>query len=343
VSVSARGAEGEPGELVPDANRWDVLGVTRTGSIFYRHDGDTLDVYTAVLDLAAGRTVSPPQPVMDRFIGSYAHPDWSEDGRRLVFGSSHDPRQPMLAIYEPQTGVRRELAFDFQYIARPQWVEHGAAIMALGKSRDGTEGQFRIDPATGKARLFMTFKDLESGFEGVWSADGKTQFNRYRDFRRGIFRLNTQTLERRVLYVPPPEVDLGTENLALSPDGRTLAFHARNDGAQTAALMLLPVDGGEARTLLTIKRPEVFLLGSFTWTPDSRRILAARTPGANSEIWQVPVDGGLPSKIEFPGGRVIVLRLNPDGKTIAFMRPSWRSEIWVLHNVVNVSGGGSAK
>jgi Tol biopolymer transport system component len=84
-------------------------------------------------------------------------------------------------------------------------------------------------------------------------------------------------------------------------------------------------------------------LGSFTWTPDSRRILAARTLGANSEIWQVPIDGGSPSKIDFPGGRVVVLRLNPDGKTIAFMRASWRSEIWVLHNFLSVNGERSTK
>ena len=332
IAVADQGAQGEPQELVPDASNWDLLGITRTGSLLYRLDADSVDVYTAILDLAAGRTVSPPQRVMDRFIGSYAYPNWSEDGRRLVFWSRHDPRQPGLVIYEPQSGTKREVQVDLRRISRPQWVEHGAAIMATGETRDGILGQFRINPATGAARLFISVQDLESGFEGAWSADGKTQFNRYTDFRRGIFRLNMETQERRVLYVPPPEVDVGTENLALSPDGRTLAFHARNDSAQTASLMLLPVDGGPPRTLLTIRRPEAFIFGSFTWTPDSRRVLAARTQNNVSEIWQVPVDGSPPARIDFPAMRVVTLRLNPDGRTIAFQSGSDRSEIWLLQN-----------
>jgi len=333
VTVSDRGAEGEPQELVPDAGKWEVLGITHAGSLFYRLDADSVDVYTAVLDVAGGRTVSPPQRVMDRFIGSYIYPNWSQDGRQLVFSSMHDPRQPALVIYEPHSGARREVQIDARRMGRPQWVEHGAAIMATGESRDGTLGHFRINPATGETKLFMSAKDLESAWEGAWSADGKVHFNRYSDNRRGIFRLNVETGERRVLYVPPADVDLNTENLTLSPDGRTLAFHARNDKAKSAALMLLPVEGGDARTLLTIHLPESFPLGSFTWTPDSRAVLASRLRNNRvSEIWKVPVDGSPPSKIDFPAMRIVCLRLNPDGKTIAFHGGAWRSEIWVLQN-----------
>jgi Tol biopolymer transport system component len=333
VSVSDQTTQGEPQELVPDARKWAPLGITRTGVLFYRNDVDTVDVFTAVLDLTAGRIVSPPQPVMDRFIGSYAYPNWSEDGRRLVFFTRHDPRQPALVIYEPQTGTRREVPVDLRLVIRPQWVQHGSAVMALGTTRDGVQGMFRIDPSTGRATLFRTAKELESGFEGVWSADGKIHFNRFTDFRRGIFRLNVATGQRRVIYVPPPDVDIGMENLTLSPDGRTLAFHARNDAAGTAALMLLPVDGGEARALLTIRKPEAFVFQSFAWTPDSRLILAVTSSdNRGSEMWQVPVDGSPRTRIDFPATGAAILRMNPDGKTIAFQRLNWRSEVWVLQN-----------
>jgi len=332
VTVSERGAEGAQQELVPDASNWETFGITQTGSLFYRNNADSVDVYTAALDVAGRRTIAPPQRVMDRFVGSYIYPNWSEDGSRLVFNSNHDPRQPALVIYEPQSGVRREVQVDSRHMGRPQWV-HGGSIMAIGESRDGILGQFRINPATGETKLFMSAKDLESTSEGVWSADGKIQFNRYSDFRRGIFRLNAKTGERRVLYVPPPDVDVGTEDLALSPDGRTLAFHARNNKAQSAALMLIPAEGGEARALLTIRQPESFLLGAFTWTPDSQALLAARTRNNRvSEIWRVPVDGSPAAKIDFPAMRIVCLRLNPDGKTIAFHGGEWRSEIWLLQN-----------
>jgi Tol biopolymer transport system component len=317
---------------VPDAGRWEVLGITRTGSLFYRNDADTIDVYTAVLDLAGGRTISPPQRVMDRFIGSYVYSNWSEDGRRLVFQSIRNPRQPMLVIYEPATGTRREVQVDARSMGRPQWV-HGGSIMAIGESRDGIIGHFWINPATGEAQLFRSAKDLESEWEGAWSPDGKIHFNRYSDNRRGLFRLDAETGKRKVLYVPPAGVDLNRENLVVSPNGSVLAFHARNDAAKSAALMLLPAEGGEARTLMTIQQPDTFLLGSFAWTPDSKEILVSKTRNNRvSEIWRVPVDGSPPVKIDFPKMRIVCLRLNPDGKTIAFHGGAWRSEIWVLQN-----------
>jgi hypothetical protein len=82
--------------------------------------------------------------------------------------------------------------------------------------------------------------------------------------------------------------------------------------------------------LLTVHQPEAFLYGSFTWTPDSKQILASRTNGEVSEIWRVPVDGGPPAKIDFPPMRVQSLRLNRDGKTIAFANVKNRAEIWVF-------------
>ena len=103
--------------------------------------------------------------------------------------------------------------------------------------------------------------------------------------------------------------------------------------------MLMSPEGGEARSLLTVKIPQSFWYGSFTWTPDSRKILAVitnqgHTPNEElvSEIWQVPVDGSPATKIDFPPLWITSLRLNPDGKTLAFQVRHWRSEIWVLQN-----------
>ncbi len=329
ANVSDRGAEGEPQELRPGAGEIEPLGISRDGSLFYRLQAQSANVYTATLDLNAGRAISPPKPIVTRFNGPYEYPNWSEDGARLVFSSRQDIRNPELLIYTPADGTTRKVPVDLAHVWRPQWYERGRAIVAIGMSKDGDNAHFRIDPETGALRPLVNSKDLESTFEGVWSADGTTMFNRYTDWKRGLFRLNVNTGERRVLYVPPAGVNLGLENLALSPDERMLAFHARN-ATGTASLMLVPAEGGEARPLLTINGPEAFLYGSFTWTPDSKQILASRTQNEISEIWRVPVDGRPPAKIEFPPMRVQSLRLNPDGKTIAFTNVKNRAEIWVF-------------
>ncbi len=332
IPVSTRGSTHEPQELVPSMPKIDPLGITGAGSLFYRQDGENVDVYTAVLDLAAGRTLVNPQRVPERLIGSNDYPNWSPDGAHLVFGSTHDPNHSELLIYNLRTNRTRELPVDLSYLWRPQWTDRGQTIVALGTGRNRGPGQYRINPTTGQVSLFRTAQDLDSPMEGVWSSDGTIQYNRYQDWRRGIFRFNTTTGERTVLFVPPPGVDLGLENLALSPDGRTLAFQARDNREATSKLMVIRTDGGAARTLLTIQRPEVFLYGSFAWTPDSQRVLTARTKNEVSEIWQVRVDGGPAVKVDFPPARVSSLRLNPDGKTVAFAARKWRSEIWVLQN-----------
>jgi Tol biopolymer transport system component len=132
------------------------------------------------------------------------------------------------------------------------------------------------------------------------------------------------------LYVPPNGVDLGLENLALSPDERMLAFQARNEAAGVSTLIVVPAAGGPARSLFTIHAPQAFLYGSFTWTPDSKQILASRTENDVSEIWRIPIDGSPPAKIDFPAMRIQSLRLNRDGKTIAFSTVKNRAEIWVF-------------
>jgi Tol biopolymer transport system component len=331
VNVSDRGPEGEPQELRPGAGEVEPLGISKDGSLFYRLEAQTANVYMAALDLTAGKLVSAPKPIVTRFNGPYEYPDWSDDGARLVFSSRQDVRNPELLIHSLQDGTTRKIPVNLSYVWRPQWYAHSEAVVALGMTKDGQEGHFRIDPTTGDVRPLISFDDAGGRtFEGVWSADGTTMFNRYADWKRGLFSLNVKTRERKILYVPPAGVDLGTENLALSPDGRTLAFHARNDTAGTGTLMLLSTDTSEARPLLTVQRPEAFLYGAFTWTPDSKQILASRTKNAISEIWRVPVDGSTPAKIEFPPMRAISLRLNRDGKTIAFTNVQNRAEIWAF-------------
>jgi Tol biopolymer transport system component len=337
--ISDRGPVAKARQVVANATDWERLGISGNASLFYRLDQSSVDVYTAVLDLAAGRTVSSPKRVSERYIGAFAYPSWSEDGRYLVFDSNRDWPTMGLGIYELATGRMRELRLQLRRSYRPQWVEHGAAIIVAGASDDGGAGAYRVDARTGETTLLHSAQEIGSGFEGLWSQDEKVHFNRFSTMQRGIFRLDPAAGERRILYVPPAGIDVGTENLALSPDGRTLAFHARKGGS-AGTLMLVPSVGGEARALFTVNSPDNFSWGSFTWTPDGRNILAAvsrksgRTPGDTpvSTLWRVPVDGSPPTKIDFPPMWLQALRLNPDGKTLAFQVRSSKQEIWVMQN-----------
>jgi Tol biopolymer transport system component len=155
----------------------------------------------------------------------------------------------------------------------------------------------------------------------------------------GIFRIDTQTGQRQLLYVPPPNLNLGQENLTLSPDGKTLAFQARDKAS--SSLMVVPATGGPARTLLTVTKPETFPYGSFAWTADSTQILTVRTrnqaPTSEaapvSELWLIDMNGQNQRKIDFPAMNIRQLRMSRDGQTIAFTAGETSDEVWVAENL----------
>ena len=202
-----------------------------------------------------------------------------------------------------------------------------------GSDRSGRSGIFRVDANTGDAEIAIDNLVLDGG-EGVWAKDGHTLFNRFNDPKSGLFRIDIPTGLRQVLYKPPPNTDLGLENLALSPDEQTLAFQTRQPNSRTASLMLMPTAGGPVQRLLTITQPETFIFGSFAWTADSKQVLAARTRDKTSELWLVPVDGSDPRQVDFPSMRVFQMRMNPDGRTIAFASGEAAGEVWVAENLL---------
>lgn len=83
------------------------------------------------------------------------------------------------------------------------------------------------------------------------------------------------------------------------------------------------------------------------WTPDGRSLFVWLVPedpacGAShacqTELWQVPTDGGSARKLAVNldgaiGGQLGKLRLSPDGRQLAYVAGrSYQRETWVLEN-----------
>ena len=98
-----------------------------------------------------------------------------------------------------------------------------------------------------------------------------------------------------------------------------------------SSLMVIPTAGGEARIVYSIKAPQQFTFGSFTWSLDMKHIYALF--GAEQQaMWRIPLEGGEPLKIGLSRPRMKILRMNPDGRTIAFQAGEPKTEVWVLEN-----------
>jgi hypothetical protein len=287
-------------------------------------------VYTATLDVARGVVTEGPRVVSHRTMGDHLYPRWSLDGERLLFRSRGRIGRTLSLIYSQRSGAMAEVTADLTKLGRPMWHPDGVSVFVFGADPSGKQGHYRLDPANGKSTLVFPVEETDSTYEGAWSPNGRYFFNRPNDWRLGIYRLDTRSREKRILYVPPAGVSIGKENLAPSPDGRLLAFHAAGLPANGSSLMIVPVDGGEARPLMSVNHPEQFAFGAFAWTQDSKIILASRGVEGKHEIWRVPIDGSAPFKIGMPMPLVATLGLNRDGKTITFHSGQDNSEIWVL-------------
>jgi len=104
-----------------------------------------------------------------------------------------------------------------------------------------------------------------------------------------------------------------------SPDGRQIAFISSRD---EEGLLMIPTGGGEARKLtVNVPNPnELRFITRPSWLPDGKELIFGGFFGYdNRGIWKVPVEGGVPQKLEFGFDMEIVrCDVSPDGAYIVF-------------------------
>ena len=147
-----------------------------------------------------------------------------------------------------------------------------------------------------------------------------------------------------------------------SPDGKWLAFVGKRDGAETAQIHLLPMDGGEARALTA----HATGASDPQWSPDGKALyfLAAEPKAAEAlarekvkddvyafdenfqhrHLWTIDVATRVEGRVTSGDFTVTSYELSDDGTRVAHHRapsPNFgdggRSEVWVM----NVTGGGA--
>ena len=112
-------------------------------------------------------------------------------------------------------------------------------------------------------------------------------------------------------------------------------------------MLVIPTAGGEPREMMRVAtevEPGELThydkgqgIGGVTWMPDSRSFLTRKRLNQSDELWRVPVDGGIPSKLDGIIDRNISLpSVHPDGRQIAYAvsetGPRQPGEVWVLEN-----------
>jgi Tol biopolymer transport system component len=340
IKVAEGNPQGTPELVKPDLGLdLEAMGFTQNGSYYYGVRMEMSDVYIAELDLATGKVISGPSAATERFVGSNSKPDWSPDGRQLLFLSKRQAGYwgaRAFCVRSTESGEVRELPSKLDRMPAARWSLDGRSLLGMAFHPTEGIGLFRIDVQTGDF-VAVPRPPGHFGYLPAASRDGKTIVyqGEIKELKKYCVLLrDLETGKNKELYCFTDPAHFASR-LTLSPDGRQLAFVMAEDSKGRATVIkVMPAAGGEARDLLRgVQIP--FCEAPIAWAPDGSSLLFTRqpsSPGSKTELWLISVKGGEPRKLELAASGMIDICVHPDGRHIAFTSVQNRDEVWVLEN-----------
>jgi len=273
---------------------------------------------------------TPMRVLADRFAPEF-HASVSPDGRTLAIaavagmaqsqwwrhGHAHiDESEIWLATVDDPPAYRK-LSESGSKNVSPMWSADGSQVVYVS-DRSGSENLWTQPAAGGAAQALTTFRDGRLLFPTM-SADGRTvAFER--DF--GIWRMSLPegtaapvavTLDGAPQRTGVEHLSLTSDlgDLALSPDGKKVAFTARGEVFAASAK-----DGGRATRVTHTIAGE----GDVTWAPDSRRIAYVSRRSGTPKLFLFDFGSGEERALTRGDGSDVTPRFSPDGARLAYVR-----------------------
>jgi tricorn protease len=327
-------ASGETRRLTWDDDPEQLDAWSRDGQWIYfssaSHDiANMNDVYR---DRPAGGT--PMEVSADRYVNEFFSAP-SPDGRTLAFsargnasgqwwrhGRSHLDEAEIWLL---QDGAYRRLTAPGAKDLWPMWSPDGGRLF-YASDRNGAENLWLQEVSAGEPRAVTQFTDGRVLWPTL-SLDGRTLV-----FERGLALWKLDTVSGAVAEVPVTlegaaagsgfeheALTSDFDELALSPDGKKVAFAVRGDLFAASAK-----DGGPAARVTDTPGPEQQL----AWAPDSRRLAYVADRDGQRHLYLYDFATGEESPLTEGKGAEDTPRFSPDGKLLAFQRDN--KGLWVL-------------
>jgi Tol biopolymer transport system component len=316
------------------------LGLTQAGALYVWKRASMPNVVIAQIDLQSDKPLEVSAPVFHRFVESRGRPQWSSDGKQLLYVSCGSTGGGPCKIFvrSMESGAVREILHTLRYVGLPRFSPDGKSIATDGTDAKGRRGVHLIDVQTGHTSEILRFEPGSSRRVLGWSADGNGVLLQLNSGSQTIVvRRDVQSgNESEILRTGRVE-----NEIRMSPDGRFAGLLATESGVNRS-LVALPIGGGAPK--------ELFRVGSgseinwqWQWLPDGRGVVVIAGPtGSNApppELWLVSLEGQSRrlnidmSSWEESGH----FRLSPDGRHAAFVAAAGNpgAEVWALENFLS--------
>ena len=281
-------------------------------------------------------TEPPPEPLeilpFTTTEGDECCPAFSPDGNQIAFewdGPQNDNSDIYVKLIGPGPPLR--LTTDPRWEGSPAFSPDSREI-AFGRALGSNMIALVVVPALGGPERVLSKGLAPSAGNLAWSPDGKYIVGpglESADSNQQLFATSVENGKLKRL-TNPPEQTFGDGTLALSPDGRTLAFVRRSGGAGTGYLLDLDENlepQGEPRQLI----PGQWNPGRLTWTADGTEIIFdSGHSGVASRLMRIAVEGGqAPRPLAGTGENATMPAISPQGNRLAFVRnTAAQAKIW---------------
>ena len=278
------------------------------------------------------QALAPKITPFTSFVGYEANPAFSHDGSRIAFTWAGERGDNIDIWVKPIAGgPPYRLTSNPAEDIRPAWSPGGDRIAFLRWSEH--DSAFWVVPASGGAeRKIAAAWPQRTGLSGAniaWFPDGALAVvdKEAADAPASIYRLSTETGERRRITFPPAG-SVGDSSVALSPDGKKLAF-TRSIVQLTDDLYVMPAAAGAEPKRLTNDNARII---GIAWTPDGDLIFSSERGGqaGASSLWKIPSHGGQPQRVLGIGTKAEYPTVSPRGRVLAYSEYMLNANVWRL-------------
>ncbi|HEX8187361.1 MAG TPA: S41 family peptidase [Pyrinomonadaceae bacterium] len=300
----------------------------------WSHDGKWLYYSSTARDIGASNDVyrvgaaggTPMQVSADRYANEWAAAP-APDGSALAFvgrgypqwwrhGHAHIDQSVIMLMRGHSTSKYEALTDGGAKEQWPMWGEGGKSLF-FASDRGGAENIWKLNLGGSPVQLTK----FTSG-RVLWpsiSYDGRTVV-----FERGygIWRMETDTGRASEVRITLRGAPAGPavervrqtdqlQDLALSSDGRKVAFVARGEVFAASA-----ADGGDALRVTTTAAPE----SQPVWSPDSRRLAYVSERNGHAQLFAYDFAANAETQLTSAAEADDTPRFSPDGRWLAFQR-----------------------
>ncbi len=287
------------------------------GDVFGQYEGG--DVWS--LDLASGKEA--------RLLENAFNPAHSPDGRRIAIDASWVGSR-RLWVVDSQGRNPQEATSDASEAAahlRPRWSPDGTRLVFQSVERTRFDVRV-VDLATKK--LTWVTNDTPHDVGPVWSRSGRyLYFSSDRGGGWNVWRVPVGAARSPAGALQQLTTGAGQDvGLALSPDGRRLAFSVLKQNADLWRLPVSATDGkpaGGPEAVIATTRED----SRGAWSADNSSIAFNSDRGGDMNVWLHSLKAGRARQLTHGPGGDFQPNWSPDGKTIAFFSSRTGSaDIW---------------